>query len=158
MTQKVSLSLPYGRRNLEVELPKDNLLCVLSPKDLPCTPDEKEEIIRSLSYPIASSKIGKLAHECKSVVIASDDNTRDTPTRVIIPLILNELNKAKIRDDQIKIVVALGTHRPMTGDELVQKFGRRAARAAHEEAEKSMRVPKEPEKVIASNTQLEFLL
>jgi len=45
--------------------------------------------------------------------------------------------------------------------ELVQKFGPRAARAAHEEAEKPMRVlwePKEPEKVIASNAQLEFPL
>ena len=42
--------------------------------------------------------------------------------------------------------------------ELIQKFGRRAARAAHEEAEKPMRVPREPEKVIASNTQLKFPL
>jgi len=42
--------------------------------------------------------------------------------------------------------------------ELVQKFGRQAARAAHEEAEKPMRVPQEPEKVIALNSQLEFLL
>ena len=42
--------------------------------------------------------------------------------------------------------------------ELIQKFGRQAARAAHEEAEKPMRVPKEPEKVIASSTQLEFPL
>lgn len=27
LTQKVSLGLPYGRRNLDVELPKDNLRC-----------------------------------------------------------------------------------------------------------------------------------
>jgi len=33
--------------------------------------------------------------------------------------------------------------------ELVQKYGRQAARAAHEEAEKLMRVPKEPERVEA---------
>jgi hypothetical protein len=42
--------------------------------------------------------------------------------------------------------------------ELIQKFGRQAARAAHEEAEKPMRVPKEPEKVVALNTQSKFPL
>ena len=42
--------------------------------------------------------------------------------------------------------------------ELIQKFGRQAARAAHEEAEKPMRVPQEPEKVIALNSQSEFPL
>jgi hypothetical protein len=42
--------------------------------------------------------------------------------------------------------------------ELIQKFGRQAARAVHEEAEKPMPVPKEPEKVVALNTQSEFPL
>jgi nickel-dependent lactate racemase len=119
----VSLSLPYGHRNLDVELPKKNILCILSPRDLPRTRDEKQEVIRSLNCPIASSKIGNLAHECKSVVIVTDDYTRATPTRVIVPLILSALNKAKIRDEQIRIVVALGTHRPMTKEEFFQKFG-----------------------------------
>ena len=42
---------------------------------------------------------------------------------------------------------------------LIQKFGPRAARAAHEEAEKPMRVPKKTEKVSALiNTQSNFLL
>lgn len=123
MTQKVSLSLPYGNRNLDIQLPEKNILCILSPEDKPQTLDERQEVVRALSCPIASSKITDLAHECRSAVIVTDDNTRITPTRNIVPLILSALNKAKMSDDQIRIIVALGTHRSMTREELFQKFG-----------------------------------
>lgn len=53
----------------------------------------------------------------------TDDYTRPTPTRSILPLILDRLNEARISDDQIVIVVALGTHRPMIEEEFSQKFG-----------------------------------
>jgi nickel-dependent lactate racemase len=57
------------------------------------------------------------------VVIIADDLTRQTPLKLIIPELLNELNRAGLRDEQVTILIALGTHRPMTPAEITAHFG-----------------------------------
>lgn len=59
------------------------------------------------------------------MVIAADDLTRVTPCQKIIPIILDELSTAGVEDDNVKLVIGLGTHRPMTDDEIVRRFGKR---------------------------------
>lgn len=49
--------------------------------------------------------------------------TRKTPTKVILPLLLEKLREHRISKDQINIVIALGSHRPMTEKEIKQKVG-----------------------------------
>jgi nickel-dependent lactate racemase len=60
----------------------------------------------------------------QKVVIISDDNTRRTPTRCIVPPILDELNRAGVPDSAVSVVISSGTHRAMTSAELDQKYGR----------------------------------
>ena len=63
----------------------------------------------------------------KSVLVA-DDNTRLTPTDKIIPILLNELNAAGIKDEQVTVIIALGTHRPMRKEEILAKYGQEVVR------------------------------
>jgi nickel-dependent lactate racemase len=58
------------------------------------------------------------------VVILADDNTRLTPTDKIIPVMLDEMNAAGVKDTQITVIIALGTHRFMTEQEILEKFGK----------------------------------
>ncbi len=53
----------------------------------------------------------------------ADDNTRPTPTGLILPLLLDELNAAGVPDGAVEVIIALGTHRPMTEAEIELKFG-----------------------------------
>jgi nickel-dependent lactate racemase len=69
-----------------------------------------------------------LAKGAKSVVLVADDNTRLTPADQIVPVLLDELNAAGIRDEQITVVIALGTHRFMTEREILAKFGAEVVR------------------------------
>ena len=46
-----------------------------------------------------------------------------TPTRVLFPQILDSLEEAGATKHNIKIIIALGTHRPMTSQELKEKYG-----------------------------------
>jgi lactate racemase len=57
------------------------------------------------------------------VVIIVDDMTRSTPVARVLPILLDRLNAAGVSDEQISIVVALGTHRPMTDAEIKQRLG-----------------------------------
>lgn len=56
-----------------------------------------------------------------------DDMTRPTPVALILPVVLEELAAHGVRDEQITIVVALGSHRPMTVPEIRRKIGAEAA-------------------------------
>jgi nickel-dependent lactate racemase len=59
-----------------------------------------------------------------TIAIISEDNTRVCPVDRIIPHILAEFKEAGVKRENIKIVVALGTHRPMTREELENKLGK----------------------------------
>ncbi len=119
----VKITMPYGRENIEVSLPKKNLIGIYSPKDVAAVADVKEEIIRALNNPIGSKSLAEQVKGKEKVVILADDNTRLTPTDKIIPVLLDEMNSAGIKDEQITIIIALGTHRFMTEGEIVEKFG-----------------------------------
>jgi nickel-dependent lactate racemase len=62
------------------------------------------------------------------VLVIADDLTRPTPQRLLIPPLLEELNKAGIPDRDIQILIALGTHRKMTKGEIQKHFGRAVCR------------------------------
>lgn len=119
----VKITIPYGREDVEVSLPEENLIGIYSPKDIAIVVDVQEEIIRALNHPIGSKSLAELVKGKEKVVILADDNTRLTPTDKIIPVLLDEMNSAGIKDEQITIIIALGTHRFMTEEEIIEKFG-----------------------------------
>eukprot|EP00958_Prasinococcus_capsulatus_P005036 scaffold479_cov376-Prasinococcus_capsulatus_cf.AAC.4 len=53
----------------------------------------------------------------------SDDVTRKTPAAEIIPILVEELLAAGVKEDDVTVVIALGTHRVMTAEELEAKLG-----------------------------------
>ena len=57
------------------------------------------------------------------VAVVIDDATRPTPIHLMLPPILRELEQAGLAKKQIKIVIALGTHRPMNSIEVRARLG-----------------------------------
>lgn len=119
----VQVSLPYGSATISATIPAENLLGVYSPKDVESVADLKAEVVRALREPIGSAQLAELVQGKEKIVLVADDNTRLTPTNIIVPVLLDELNAAGIRDDQVTVVIALGTHRFMTQQEIAEKFG-----------------------------------
>jgi nickel-dependent lactate racemase len=122
------VAIPYGETQIDVEIPHNRLLCVAEPRAVPASPDPEQEIRRALDHPIGSARLTQAASEAQNVVILADDLTRQTPVDRIIPFLLEELHRAGLRDEQISVVIALGTHRPMTPVEIEQRFGREVTR------------------------------
>jgi lactate racemase len=120
----ILVTLPYGNESVTFEIPADNLIGVYSPRDVVPVKDVRQEVIRALNSPIGSKPLRELAKGANKVVIVADDNTRLTPTDKIIPVLLDEMNTIGIRDSQITLIIALGTHRFMTKEEILIKFGK----------------------------------
>ncbi len=97
--------------------------------DILCLPDydrsgSEEEVVRNaLSHPIGSPALREIADGKTNVLIVVDDITRPTPVYRFISLVLNELEAAGVRGEHISFMVALGTHRFMTRDEMIAKLG-----------------------------------
>lgn len=92
-------------------------------------PDQARVVQEALAHPIGSGRLEELLQAKRttglppSVVILVDDATRPTPAARILPFILQEIERAGIPDRAVRIFMALGTHRPMTQDELRAKLG-----------------------------------
>jgi nickel-dependent lactate racemase len=117
------LSIPYVDRLLEVDIPARNLIFYQAPRDIPPVDDARERLRHALYNPIGAPPLHKLVKPGQKVIIISDDNTRVTPTKLIVPLLLDELNKAGVPDSDVQVIISSGTHRPMTEAELEEKYG-----------------------------------
>lgn len=78
---------------------------------------------RALTEPIGTAGLTELARGKGSVLLVVDDNSRPTPVALFIHCVLDKLAAAGVRQDQITIMTALGTHRPMTRSEMTEKLG-----------------------------------
>ncbi len=111
-----------GKGRAKVEIPDGNLVGVYSPRELKAEAPEAV-IRRSLSNPIAADPIPSQVKRGDKVLIILDDITRETPTRVILPPILSDLNRSGVKEEDVEIMFALGTHRYMTTEEMAVKTG-----------------------------------
>jgi len=116
--------IPYGTQEIEVRIPGKNYLATLMPRYRPGLQDEAGEIRKALANPIGTRRLSEIARGKRSAVIVVNDITRPTATGKLLPPLLEELQAAGIRDDQILFLVATGTHRDNTREELEGMLGK----------------------------------
>lgn len=85
---------------------------------------DREEIIARIDNPIGSPSLNELAHGKRSACIVMDDISRPTPGALLLPIIIEKLVHAGIPYGNIKVLMALGGHRPMTRQEMEIKVGK----------------------------------
>ncbi|OIQ55582.1 nickel-dependent lactate racemase [Neomoorella thermoacetica] len=117
------LKIPYGDLELDLKIPQNSLKVVLSPSYELDIPSVGEEIRRALENPINCPPLHEVVSSTSRVILLCDDNTRPTPTNLIVPALVRELASGGVRLENIKILMALGTHRPMSPEEIKQKLG-----------------------------------
>lgn len=118
----MKISFPYP--GLEpLEIPDKNLIGIFSPSTMKADESEEEIIKGALTQPIGSPPLSQRLKGTEKVLVLVDDYTRTTPTQKILPLLMEELGRIGIEKEKIQIMVALGTHRPMTQEEMGKKFG-----------------------------------
>ena len=123
MSMMTVLHLPYGEGTMDVAIPESNLTGVLQAADPASAIDEAEAIREALAHPIGSPPPHRLVRPGQTVAIVTSDLTRPCPSRILLPPVLEELNAGGVGDGDITIVVALGLHRPLTPDELLELVG-----------------------------------
>jgi nickel-dependent lactate racemase len=121
----MQVHLAYGRNGLTVNLP-DERTTVIEPHYVPGLPDEGEALRRALRQPLDAPPLRQLVRPDHTVAIAVCDITRPMPSARVLPVLLEEL--AHVPREQIAIIIATGTHRPNTPEELAEMLGAEVAR------------------------------
>ena len=115
------VNLAYGRTGLEVELP-DDITTVIEPTYVPGLPDQEGAIRNAVRNPLGGGPtLRRLVKPGQTVAISVCDVTRPMPSSTVLPVLLREL--ADVPNDQVTIMIATGTHRPNTREELDEMLG-----------------------------------
>jgi len=115
------IEFPYPHMTLDI--PPANLMGIYSLPRAKPTEDEDVVLQRALDNPIGAPRLRQIARGRSSALIVCDDISRPTPAYKVIPAVLEELHAAGISDERIEFMMALGTHRPMTEEEMRAKVG-----------------------------------
>ncbi|MFW2368999.1 MAG: nickel-dependent lactate racemase [Desulforhopalus sp.] len=118
-----NVTFPFDGKPYSFEVADRNLVEVLSPKPSEILSNLDQAIKKALDSPIGQSPLAEWVKPSDRVVIVSDDNTRLTPADRILPPMLDHLNDAGVEDSNISCIMALGTHRYMTKEEMAEKVG-----------------------------------
>src|SRR3989304_9045852 len=119
----VDVWLPYGKTEICVRVPTRNFLGSIEPKEKAGVKDAKAEVERALREPISSKHLSEIVKAESKVAIVVDDATRPTLSEFMITPLLNELKAAGIKDENLTIIFACGTHRTVKPEEAVTLLG-----------------------------------
>jgi len=123
MTRQMSeVSLPYGSQSVSVKVPRNNLLAVVGPNDAPPQADVATQVRQALRAPLDAGPLSTSLKGGENLLLLIDDITRPTPVDRILPILLEELGVERKRA-KVTILIALGTHRKMTQEEIERKVG-----------------------------------
>jgi len=107
----------------DLNITQDNFIGTFGPRQFNQSGLTNTDIKNKVKHPYGTPPLSTIAMGCKHVLIVTDDNTRLTPLHRILPPVLAELKKAGINEKNITILIGLGTHRAMTEEEIIRKFG-----------------------------------
>jgi len=117
------IALPYGQDTVPIQVDKKQLIGVFSPLEAAGVPDPTDELARCITNPVGCKGLETIISVGKKVAIAVDDNTRVTPVRMVLAVLLEKMKSLGVKRENVTIVVALGTHRRMTNEEMREKYG-----------------------------------
>lgn len=119
----IEISFPYvDIKPLSIE--ESRLLGIFAPSVIEGKKSIPQMVREAIENPIGSPPLEKMLKGTEKVLILSDDYTRSTPVKDILPVLIKKMEDCGVKNENIVILIALGTHRPMNQIEIEKKFGR----------------------------------
>ncbi|BBJ27371.1 nickel-dependent lactate racemase family protein [Athalassotoga saccharophila] len=116
------VDIRYGKGFKSVDLP-ENTIILKKPETRPIG-DPIDGIKKSLQNPISSKPLIDIAKGRRNACIVVSDTTRPVPNSIILPPLIELLEQAGIRDEDITILIATGTHDPVPDEMFEELLGR----------------------------------
>ncbi len=119
-----AVKLKYGKGSIEVFPPGGLDFSVLEPAGGEVLPDPRGALSSGLRAPSGSASLESLAAAASRACIVVSDKTRFVPYRVILPEILDILERKKT---EVFFLIASGMHAPSSPEDIIEILGEDAA-------------------------------
>jgi nickel-dependent lactate racemase len=119
----VDVWIPYGKTDVCTRIPTKNYLGTIDAKEEPGVADPMAEITRALKEPLSSKLLSEIIKPESKIAIVVDDFTRPAPSNLMVPPLLDELNKLGVKDENVTIIFGCGTHRACKPEEAKRLLG-----------------------------------
>ena len=113
--------LAYGQTGLLVRLPADRTT-VVTPTHRDAAADPATVLRDALRHPVAGTPLREIVRPGQTVAVSICDATRPQPRQLMISALLEEL-AGITRSEDLVVLIATGTHRGNTEDEIRQMLG-----------------------------------
>lgn len=129
MTERI-ITLKYGKKDLSFKIPSDNLLGIITSREIHPPIDTFGLIESVLNTPTSGLPFDDMFRRGDRITIVASDITRYTGSEIYLPVLINRLNRIGVADEDIRIVFALGIHRQqlpqehrtIVGDEVYKRI------------------------------------
>ncbi len=135
MVQAKTVQMRYSTAWMDIQVPDTATVLEYGTDAFPeivVHPDPMQAVRDALRHPTGAPPLPDLACAGQHVAIAFDDSFKSTDAnRYVIPIIIEELTKAGVREEDIELVAAVGGHRKcmplelreqLLGPELYRRF------------------------------------
>jgi nickel-dependent lactate racemase len=117
------IQVPFGQGELAFTVPDKYVVDHIKSNPVRIPGDPAAEIARALERPIGAPRLREMTGPGRRVAVICEDITRITPTVEIVRQVLAEIHAGGASQKDVFIVMALGTHRNMTREEMAVKLG-----------------------------------
>jgi nickel-dependent lactate racemase len=123
------INLPYGKGTITAYIPDAFQVDWIIPRKASAASQPLQLVHQALDHPLGRTQISSFTN-AQSVAIAINDKTRPVPNNILLPPLLDRLEQMGIPAENTRIIIATGTHLPMTVDsfnsilprEIIQKY------------------------------------
>lgn len=119
----MKINLPYGKQMVSMEVPDRNFIGMIDPPKAYPVEDPAAEILYAIEHPFGGLTLEEIISPDKRIALIVDDGSRPTPVRTILSVLIPKLLSCHARKENIKIIMALGSHRYMTEEEMRERVG-----------------------------------
>jgi nickel-dependent lactate racemase len=119
----MKVKLAFGREGAEIEIPSHVRATVLEAKFAEAVESADDALAEALRHPLGPPPLFEIAKGKKTAAISICDITRPAPNRIVLPHVLQTLEKAGVPRNGIIILIATGLHRAATPQELQEIVG-----------------------------------
>ncbi len=125
---RADYSYKYGHGYKDFSLEQEKVMAEIKVAELMPLTDLKQAVVNAIYHPIDSKPLNELLQPGQKVAFICNDPTRVANSHDFMPILVEELNKMGIKDEDMRIVFALGTHRKMTQEEMIEAVGEDVAK------------------------------
>jgi len=116
--------IPCGKKTVGLEIPDHISVQWVESHPMAPVSNVDRAVEEAINRPIGTPRLRNVVKPGQTAAIVVTDITRKLPEEIILPLLIEELVAGGIKRKDITAVVATGTHRPNTQEELREKFGK----------------------------------